>query len=324
MLSPKQAIENGQVWLRYFDGFGPEDWGFIGFTEEKDRRSILNAIDEGALFVIVGTTEAADPREHRRIIGILQISKTTGKAQQFMSPDRFEKKQVTSREKDKWMFALAAHRAWRLKPEQYPTVEEFANETWTTGRARRIGAVGMKLTVKEAEKLKTFDLKEVPVFGQPPVDKQVFKPNGDALSPSRPGPVSQSSFWVEPAEGPKHLYLLKMTGKPAIFLNDKNAFGKLLIKPGFSSDPEKRCASLNSSFPSNSAFLWTVHTSTSGRSMEPFATSGRAKVGEKAMQDAIQNRLGGSSLGGEFFLLDPKHIDAVLQAGIDAAEAHRE
>ncbi|MFG1464205.1 hypothetical protein V5F77_15045 [Xanthobacter sp. DSM 24535] len=321
MIGIADGADETNVWLTSFDGFDPDVWGFVGFADEARRARFLEGSRPGVL-VLIWVTTRGPKDEQGKIVGVVQCSHETGVASDFMPRSAYEKKRADPQTRDKWDFAVRVVRAWRILPDQRQRIADFAPQTYFTpdgtSRAQFLGSQGAPLEPQEARKLFNLMVEEVDVFGGAPVSPHARGVFESLLRPSRPGPISQQGFWVEPAEGAKHLYVLQLTGKAATFLNDVSAFGKVIIKPGISSDPETRCEGLNSAYPSGSAFRWQIGCSTARRGVAALHDSMSAILAERAMQDAILAQ-GGRSLGNEFFLADRMIIDAVLDAGLTAA-----
>lgn len=316
-MTPLEAIERNppNVWLTSFYGFSPRNWGFLGFTIEWMRTRFLRESEPGALVVIYAAS-GAQPAERGKIIGIQQMGDRVGDAQEFMTPKAWAEKQANPDRRDKWNLAVQAVRAWQITPESRLPVHVFAPGTFTPGRSQVIGAQGMKLTSAEARTILDLDLVEVPVFGGPAIDGFLPGPAREVLRPSRPGPVSQASHMVREAEGPKHLYVLRLNGN-ADHLLGRSVGASHVVKVGFSRSPETRCADHNRALPA-CAFGWQVTRSTFNDGREPFPSSRHALVGEAAMKDALEQA--GESLGGEFFLADARSIELAWAAGVRAAE----
>lgn len=63
-----------RVWLRSFYGFGPEDDGYIGWTEEGSRDRMLGLVEDGDLFMIYGAVSTETEKSHRHhVVGFLQV-----------------------------------------------------------------------------------------------------------------------------------------------------------------------------------------------------------------------------------------------------------
>jgi hypothetical protein len=317
MLDPKAAIlsDPPDVWITSYYGFTPESWGFLGFTKEWMRERFLRESKPGALLVIYGAS-GADPAERRKVLGIQQQSHVIGEKWQFLTPERVTEERADPDRRDKWVHAIQANRAWRIPPEHRPTVDVFAPETFNKDNATAIGSMGLRLTAKEARGILDLNLVEVSVCGSGSIDTMMAGPADRILSPSRPGPVSQSGYMVREAEGPKHLYILRLRGNEDSFLGYR-AEGRSIVKVGFSVSPETRRDAHNKALPA-CAFAWHIENSTFVEKRDPFPSSNHALAGEKAMKDLLERD--GKSLGGEFFLADQSAIDRAWTAAIHAAE----
>lgn len=286
-LCPRDTItqEEPNVWLKGLYFFAPDREGFLSFGQESDRRKFIKRTKPGVLVIIYGTSTASFPKDRGRILGILQLSHKTGHAEWFMSKDRKlekEKRQETA----KWPYAVEAVRAWKAPTDAQVPVKSFADVTYPLFRNRNISRIGELLTPEEALKILELNLYEVSVCGQCEIG---FSPFGAAidvltLTPSRPGLVSQSPYMVREAEGPKHLYILKLEGRTHDFLG-KCAHGRIIVKVGFSASPKRRCYDFNRTLPKG-AFRWTIYKSTAEKGRDPFPSSGPALAGEKAMKDS--------------------------------------
>lgn len=314
LMFPMEAIYSDppNVWLTSFYGFGPWNWGFLGFTQENARRSFIESSASGALVVIYGASKAADD-ERYNVIGVLQCSHVTGHAQQFMPPEEWLKKQANPESKGKWNYAVKVERAWRVTPETRMPVREFAPDATANEAWQHIGARGEKLNRKEADNILRLDLEEVAVYGQTALLHAAPGSAREVLAPSRAGPVSQSAYTVREAEGPKHLYILSLSGDANAFLGEP-AKGHLIVKAGFSRSPKSRRDSLNCAFP-NLAFKWEVLYSGVEHGLDAYPSSAHALAGEKAMQTVLCEAPHARSLGGEFFLADPHQIAKAWEAG---------
>ena len=316
MMSPLDGInaDPPNVWITYFDGFDPGTWGFLGFTHENRRDSFVNRSEPGVLVVIVGSGRAQSV-EKQRVIGLLQCSHEAGRDRDFMPEDSYAEKEADARSAGAWSHAVRIVRAWWTLPHSRPLIEDFAPHTYTPGRAQVIGAQCMQLTSDEARGILSLDLEEVDVFAQPPVQR-TRGPAGEVLRPSRPGPTSQTPTEHKEAEGPCHVYILALSGKPGIFLNDPSARGKI-VKAGFSKVPGDRRDAHNRHIPVG-PFQWNVLKSTEAEGRAAFPGSVQGKAAEAAMI-AVLNR-DGRSLGREFFLAEDSVIEVAWDAAIKAGD----
>jgi hypothetical protein len=317
MMGPLAAIQRDlpNVWLTSFYGFDPESWGYLGFSTDAQRNGFIRRSEPGVLVVIYGTGKA-DPDQLGRVIGVLQCSHRVNHAQAFMSPIAWADKEQSADMQGKWNLGVKAVRAWKVAPDARPLVADFANETYTPGRGQAIGSQGMQLTSGEAQKLLTLDLQEVAVFGELSVIAAAFGPGALVLSPSKPGPVSQSPHVVREAEGPTSLYVLVLDGDANAFLGF-DVGSRRIVKVGVSKSPPGRCDDHNHALP-KCAFGWRLVRSNALAGVEHFPNSRSAIVGETEMKRTLVEQ--GQSLGGEFFLADDDAVDAAWSSGMKRAE----
>lgn len=320
LMFPMEAIQSipPNVWLTSEHSFEPGEWGFVGFSDSGRRNTFLQGTKPGVLVVIYGTSNA-EKEERGKVIGLLQCSHQVGRAESFMSPAEWDKKKRNPRRKERWNYGVKAVRAWRVTPDSRIAVEEFA-PTATESRAwRHIGAVGVPLTRKEALKILKLELQEVEVYGGSTLSAAAQGNAKKIFAPSRAGPVSQTPYTVKEAEGPKHLYILRLRGDTGAFLG-KPAPGSTIVKAGFSGNPERRCEDHNCALPQECAFRWEVLHSGPLSGLSPYPTSDHAKAGESAMQKVLVSETGCRSLGREFFLASSEVIKLAWTAGNKAAK----
>ncbi|WP_273147515.1 hypothetical protein [Oceanicaulis alexandrii] len=316
IMSPKEAIEASppNVWLTSFYGFNPEFWGMLGFSNDGHRKRFIRETQPGALVVIYGHKSKAPEPQRGMVIGIQQVSHSVNHAKAYISPVEWQRKEADTERASKWNLAVKAIRAWRVAPEFYIPIEDFAPDTYSTARAQAIGSQGVRLSPSEAQRILDLTLIEISVFGEVAVESGVPALGKDILMPSKPGPVSQSGYFCKEAEGPKSLYLLRLVGDENAFLG-RDAFGKWIVKVGFSKSPISRCESLNRSLPEG-AFKWEVLQSNETNGLPQFPSSRAAVRAETAMKDYLARNQ--QSLGGEFFLTDRKALheawDTVIKA----------
>ncbi len=317
LMFPMEAIKSDppNVWLTSFYGFNPEEWGMLGFADAERRQSFLDASKPGVLVVVYGAGKASK-EELGQVIGIQQCSHQTGHSKQFISPVEWQKKERDPERVNKWNYAVKATRAWRVTPESRIGVREFAPEATSTEAWQHIGSRGKSLKREEAFNIFKLELQECDVFGEMPISESLVGTAKQILAPSKAGPVSQSPHMVQEAEGPKHLYILKLIGDTDAFLGEA-AKGQLIVKAGFSKSPQTRRNDHNRTLP-QCAFQWELMYSGPQLDISPYPTSDHAKAGEKAMQNALLTT--GSSLGGEFFLADNDTIEAAWLKGNAAAK----
>lgn len=318
LLDPKAAFASDppDVWLKGFYGFAPEEWGCLAFTSADDRRRFLRDSRPGALVVIYGVGDE-NPAERNRVLGIQQQTHVIGSKYEFLSRSCAERERSDPGRADRWLHAIKVLRAWRIPTEHQPTVESSFPDTYWPDRARAIGRYGLQVNADEARKLLELPLIEVEVCHGPEIEAFIPGPAVAVLAPSRAGPVSQSPYVVREAEGPKHLYVLQLTGNADHFLGE-DAGGKLIVKVGMSGSPTTRCEAHNKALPKG-AFRWEVRRSTFNDGRAAYPSSRPALAGELAMKTYLHQEA--TSLDGEFFLADPETLARAWEIALNTADA---
>ena len=315
LLNPLAAIENDppQVWLTSFYAFDPEQWGVLTFTEESVRNTFVRESRPGAL-VVSYATKSSGHQFAGRILGVEQITHIVGPSKDFIEPQAWRLKQLEY--PNKWNSGVKTVRAWKIQFDESPTIEEFANETYSIDFSRTIASRCKLLTANEAKKLLKLPFYEVPVYGGYPIDILTTEIGKKAFRPSKPGPVSKSSFLTRESEGPKHLYILILSGITNSFMEGYPK-GRKIFKVGFSVSPEVRRQTFNSALPGENV-RWEIHRTTYGEAYAPFADSSPAIAGENAMKDYLDKKA--TSLGGEFFLASLEEIDNAWRVAVKTAK----
>ncbi|MFC0340773.1 hypothetical protein [Paracoccus niistensis] len=322
LMFPMEAIKADppNVWLTGFWEFHPEAQGFLGFTSEARRRGFINGTKPGVLVVIYGNGRASKD-EWGKVIGIQQCSHQLGHAEEFSAPAEWDKKIRDPDVSNRWNYAVKATRAWRVTPESRIAIRDFAPKAVASGAWQHIGSLGVSLSAEEAINILKLDLQEVAVYGGNPFYQASPGTAKEVFAPSKAGPVSQQSFTSKEAEGPKHLYILRLQGDMDAFLG-KPANGRVIVKAGFSRSPQTRCDDHNRALP-RCAFRWEVMHSGSMHNFDAYPSSDHAKAGERAMQEVLCREPYSQSLGGEFFLSDPAIIEEAWERGNKVAREYR-
>ena len=317
IMAPIDAImrEPPNVWLTSFYGFNSGNWGFLGFSTDSQRRSFIRRSEPGALVVIYAVGHAPSDMLGR-VVGVLQCSHRVNHAQAFMSPMAWEAKKNDPDREDRWDLGVKAIRAWRVAADVRPLITDFANETYSTGRAQTIGSQGMPLTSDEARKLLDLDLQEVSVFGEIPIEDARLAKGSDLFGFNKAGPVSQNPYMVREAEGPKSLYQLKLDGDMSAFLGE-DAGDDIVVKVGMSGSPPTRCEDHNRALP-NGAFRWCLLRSNETAGEPHFPNSRIAIEGENGMKKLLAQNC--KWLGGEFFRASSDLVDEAWEVGMRDAK----
>lgn len=318
--APDRLPDGRDVWLTSFWGFDPDDWGCIGFADQGKRTRYLRNSRPGSLVAIYVTKGKGPEAMRGKVVGILEISHQIGHAKEFISGDRWAEKERDLETRGKWLFAVKATRAWKIVPEDWKRVEDLMPLAYGSTHPEFIGSSGVVVSPEEAEALLQLDVFEVPVYGQSGEVDATIQTLASALSPSRAVHPATAPYSVGETDGPKHLYILELSGDIAAYLGrpEKEVEGKSIIKVGFSKSPMTRRDQLQSAYPAG-RFNWTVRLPKAIPDLAPYANARIAIAGEDAMKKRLVE-FGAEVLGGEFFLAEEWLVHKTWSAGQYAAE----
>ena len=320
--APKVELPIGKpVWLTSFWGFTPESWGCIGFTEKRALDYFLRESNSDAALVSIYVTKGKGPLNMRgKVVGFYEITKQMGFVESFVAGDLLAKLEADEEAKGKWKFSLKASKAWRIAEEDWKPVEEIFNVSYSIDKARYIGAQGVLITSEETKRLRTLTVYEVPVYGQTEKITSAITTFENAIMPSKAVYPAKEPYWVGETDGPKHLYILHLTGNSAAYLGRKpeEVEGKRIVKVGFSKSPLSRRDQIQAAYPAGS-FEWEVLYPKEIPADPPYPNAEVAIAGEDAMKKRLQDG-GCESLGGEFFLADENFIGLAWGAGLNATQ----
>lgn len=285
-----------RIWLRSFYGFGPEDDGYIGWTEEGPRDRMLGMIEDGDLFLIYGASSAETDKSHRnRVLGFLQVEARTVRDVERASPVGMKRK-LDRGWRDKWTFAIPVVRAWRAN--ELILLERIAPKTYRPEAGQAIAVWNPPLLPEEVDLALKIRVREVSVFGEPSIAEiqSAVVPLGESFKPSRAFPGSFGKRTSTYQDGPTQLYLARFEGDGfALLGRQKPMFdASVLLKIGVSNDIKRRISEINSGFPPAAIGQWTMQLVS-----EPFADRASAEAAEQVFKDRAASSL--ESLGGEFF-----------------------
>ena len=319
--APKVRLPLGKpVWLSSFWGFTPESWGCIGFTEKWMLDHFLRASDSETALVVTYVTKGKGPKNMRgNVVGIYEVTRQIGFVDNFVDGDLLAQLEANDDAKGKWKYSLKASRAWRISEEDWKPVEEIFKESYSIDKARYIGAQGVLVTAEESERLRSLTVYEVPVYGQTEKIISAITTFENAIKPSRAVYPATEPYWVGETDGPKHLYILHLTGDIAAYLGRKpeEVEGKRIVKVGFSKSPLSRRDQIQAAYPAGS-FKWEVLYPKEIPADPPYPNAEVAIAGEDAMKNRLQNA-GCKPLGGEFYLADEKVIGLAWDDGMLAS-----
>lgn len=282
--------------LRSFYGFGPEDEGYLGWTDEASRDRMLELVEDGDLFMIYGAATAETRKNERhRVLGFLQVEARPIRDTDKASPLGMQRKRENGWT-EKWSHALPVLRAWRV--DEPMLLETIAPVTYRAEAGQAIAVWSPELTPSEIDLALKVKVTEVNVFGEPPVPETAVKkrPLAEVFHPSKAFPGSFGERTSDYQDGPTHLYLARFVGDGFALVGlAKPQFDKSdLIKIGVSNDVKRREEELNCDFPPAATGRWKIEITS-----QLYDKKAAAEAAEKAFKDRGENEL--TSLGGEFF-----------------------
>ncbi|MCK1668877.1 MULTISPECIES: hypothetical protein [unclassified Bradyrhizobium] len=285
------------MWLRAFWGFGPEDGGYLGFTNEGNRDRFIREYQDGDLVLIYGADQdQTRPEQRRQLLGFLEIEPVPIVDSERSSEAERHRK-LENGWKDRWTYAVPVKRAWRVN--RRIEAHNLARTTFATHNPVLIASRCELLTQDEAERALALPVTPANVYGEPPLPltetqgeaelRRFFQPSA-GVTPT----FGDRAFTIE--DGENRLYVLKLDGDVASFLgrSSHETIGKVIVKVGHAKEPKQRCATHNAHLPTACAFRWTVSLIS-----RPFPGGEQAKSAEDNLKKMFNDRF--ESLGGEFF-----------------------
>ncbi len=299
-------IADRQIWLRAFYGFDPEGAGYIGFTKEGQRQSMMDQMRNGDLVLIYGAVEKLTDQELRaQALGFLEIELVPCRDRDRMSDSSYKWKLDRGFE-ERWTHGIIVRRAWRVRnrvgiatiaPKAYESKNRFTRTT-----------KAILLEADERERALSHPVRQVNVFGEPIIaESELAKGTIDAvLKPSKgiaPSLGQRSSNYVD---GENLLYLMLLTGGADSLLSKGAAgFGHALAKVGRTNDAVRRIKEVNCGFPQQAMFRWKVEH------QRKFENVAKAHAAEDEIKAIFATRF--RSQGNEFFSGDRKQLIEAFQ-----------
>jgi hypothetical protein len=310
------------IWLTSFWGFDPKIWGCVGFSQEHMLTHFMEKTRSGALVAIYVTKGKGPDGMRGNVVGILEVSRKTGHARNFISADHWQKVERDPESRGKWLFAVEVTRAWKVIEEDWKPVEFVFPETYTNTNHQRLGGQGAQIGEDEVPNLLSLNVYEVPVYGQTSGISPAIQSLDEVLklAPSKAVLPATEPYWVGETDGPKHLYILRLSGDISAYFGTihNDAEDGMIIKVGFSKSPSARREQIQRAYP-DGQFKWEVLYPKEIPALAPYPNAKIAIAGEDAMKRRLEND-GGRSLGGEFFLANQSLVIRTWIAGKLAAD----
>ncbi|MDO8289944.1 MAG: GIY-YIG nuclease family protein [Parvibaculum sp.] len=294
--------QDRQIWLRAFYGFNPEDAGYLGFTHEPQRESVLKNMHDGDLVLIYGAVDdLTDTLLKRQALGFLEVTgeHCTDRERSAQSAINWK---VDHGFIDRWTFGVKIRRAWRVKNRVH--IKTIAPEAYKNKNRFERTTRALLLTPEERERALSHPVYQVNVYGEPQIP-EVNLANGvmgEMLKPSRGIVPAFGTRAATYEDGENILYLMTLEGGAEVLLGRTGPHvGKILAKVGRSNNLRRRLGEINSGFPERAIFRWKL---IAHQTFPDASTAHRYETELKALLHAQF-----TSQGGEFFTADQREIN---------------
>jgi len=293
----KTGLPEGKgIRIRSFYGFGPEDDGYVGWTQESARDAYLRKLNDGDLIMIYGASTAETEKSLRSyVLGFLEVDATPIRDFEKASEEGLARKRSAGWA-EKWTYAIPVRRAWRA--EEKMMISRIAFNSYRPEAGQALAVHGADLDEDEIAQALKIRVREVNVFGEPPIDESeaAVVPFAKVFAPSRAFPASFGERTSVYEDGEAYLYLAVYDGDGHSFVGRRKTFGdkSVAMKIGVTNSPKRRHIELNAGIPPAVSGRWSIRATS-----QPFPSKKAAEDVEAQFKRESHARL--ESLGGEFF-----------------------
>lgn len=299
--------EDRQIWVRAFYGFNPEDAGYLGFTHEAQRESMLESMHDGDLVLIYGALDnLTETSQKSQALGFLEVTgeRCTDRARSVQSSIDWKRDHGFA---DRWTFGIKVRRAWRVKNRVH--IKTIAPEAYQNKYRFERTTRAMLLTSDERSYALSHSVYQVNVYGESHIPEADLADGdmGAILKPSRGVPPAHGSRNATYEDGENTLYLMILEGGAEVLLGSSGPhIGKALAKIGRSNELQRRLREINCGFPDTAVFRWKAVA------YQTFPDASTAHIYETELKSLLDARF--TSEGGEFFTADRREISELFQA----------
>ncbi|RJE81049.1 GIY-YIG nuclease family protein [Paracoccus sp. JM45] len=253
-------------------------------------------MNDGDLIMIYGaSTSETDKAERSYVLGFLEIEARPIRDEDKASDVGMARK----RERGwlgRWSHAIPVRRAWRT--EEKLLISQIAYRSYRAEAGQALAVHGADLDDDEIEQALKIKVREVNVFGDPPVETQQAEavPFSNVFKPSRAFPGSHGERTATYQDGETYVYLAVFDGDGHALLDRQREFGDkaVAMKIGVSNDVKRRLSELNEGIPPAARGKWTISMIS-----QAFTNKESAATSEAIFKQHAVPRL--ESLGREFF-----------------------
>lgn len=298
----RQLPQDRQIWLRAFYGFNPEDAGYLGFTHERQRESILEDMRDGDLVLIYGAVDdLTESSLKRQALGFLEVTgeRCTDRERSAQSAINWKTDHGFI---DRWTFGVKVRHAWRVNNRVH--IKTIAPEAYRNKHRFERTTRALLLTHGERERALSHPVRQVNVHGEPTIPEADLA-HGIMSALLKPAQGIPPSLGVRAAtyhDGDNILYLMTLEGGAEVLLGRTGPhIGKALAKVGRSNNLKRRLGEINSGFPETAIFRWKAVA------QQVFPDASTAHRYETELKELLHARF--TSQGGEFFTADQHEIN---------------
>jgi hypothetical protein len=164
-VDPRTAINRGQVWLRPFGHFRPDEQAYMGFHNAKFRDNFLRDVEDGALVLVWTKTKQGEKGWVSHFRGLLQIERRAIIASASSSSAGEALRKASDSD---FFHAVPVCRAWEADPAHKVHMADIIPSMWPD-HATKLGARSGLMSRSEVSNIEPLRIREVGVHGRPPI-----------------------------------------------------------------------------------------------------------------------------------------------------------
>ena len=180
------ALPDGrQIWTRSFYGFSPEEDGYVGWTKASARDRYAARLNDGDLILIYGAVSVETAKAERSyVLGFVQVD-TNPIHDHEKSSELGMARKLNAGHEGQWSEAIPIRRAWRA--EEKVMIRRVAFNSYRPEAGQSLATHGTDLDADEIVQALKIKVREVSVFGEPPIAEADTKvqPFAEVFKPSR-------------------------------------------------------------------------------------------------------------------------------------------
>lgn len=241
------------IYASLVHGLDLELWGAFGFSHERVRDNLARELKSGDWVLSIGTMGEPTPENLRgRLLALMQLGRRQVVTQDYVEPNHWNEHLASNGGYPRWPYGLpivAAEVFDNLLPYKDVIIPRFRDQNLHM----KLASNYEKLSADEERRVLQLPRTLAPLIYS--AHNSSFQAN---LLPRRPGPKPSSSVrTLTPKSGPAATYVMRLEGELAASLFPKS-LGGAILKGGFSNDPSRRLAEVNSFYPAPAKLRWKL------------------------------------------------------------------